>query len=76
MKPDDEQEIRYIVGRELEASELETFDTLDAVSPTVETIAATIAKRGRILAFLYLRDRVPNAEFGDVLLRLEQIADR
>ena len=74
MRAQDEQEIRRIVGRDLDASELATFATLDAISPEVEELAATIFKRGRILAFLYLRERVPNGDFDDTKLRLEKIA--
>ena len=76
MRTEDEEEIRYIIGRDLDASELETFDRLDAISPVVEAMAGTIAKRQRIVAFEYLWERVPTANHGETLRCLERITEK
>jgi hypothetical protein len=76
MRARDEDEIRYIVGRDLEPSELETFDTLQAITPAVELMTATIAARARILAFKYLCERVPGSDDHETLHWLQQIQKR
>lgn len=76
MRPIDEQATREIVGRELEASELETYETLETISKAVTRITAKIASQYRILACRYLRERVPSAEGDEVMLKVEAIMKR
>ena len=76
LRPEDEEEIRYIVGRDPDAGELATFDSIDAISPAVEAMAVAIGKRGRILACKYLFERASNGPWGDMAPLLEQLTAR
>lgn len=73
----DDEEIREVIGRELDAVESGTYDTLGAIPAAVEAIAVRIANQYRVvLAVKYLHERVPSAERDDAKLKLAAIWDR
>lgn len=77
MWPGDEEEIREVIGRELDEVECGTYETLDAIPPAVEAIACRLGTaRLTIIACRYLHERVPRADRGEVMLKLEAILDR
>ncbi len=69
----DQQEICEIVGRELEASELATYEALEVISKPVVAITAKTASQYRLLACKYLHERVPSADLDAVMLKVEAI---
>jgi hypothetical protein len=75
--PSDVEEIRQVIGRHLEGIESRTYETLDSIPPAVEAIALALATaRRRILAIKYLHERVPSADRGDVMLKVEALETR
>ncbi len=75
MKPT-ERRTREIVDRELEASEIATYESLDAIPPVVESLALRIAHHNMILACKYLHERVPGGRLSDAKVALEAIMER
>src|SRR5436190_329920 len=71
------EEIRKVLGRDLDASELGKYENLDEIAPAVEAAALRIATPGRdILASKYLRLRVPSANYFEAKLTLKRICER
>ena len=71
MKAADEEDIREVLGRKLDASELGKYENLDEIAPAVEAAALRIATPGRdILGSKYLRLRVPSANYFEAKLTL------
>jgi hypothetical protein len=68
--------LREILARDLDATELGTYDALDSIPTAVVAVVAMVGSRYRILACKYLHTRVKGADFGEVMLKVEAITDR
>ncbi|MBA2543657.1 MAG: hypothetical protein H0V17_28705 [Deltaproteobacteria bacterium] len=76
MRASDKQDIHEIIGRDLDATEAATYESMDAIPAPVEAVALTISNRDVILACKYLHDRVPGGHLSDAKVTLEAIMER
>ena len=70
---EDCNQIREILGRPLDESELAEVSDVDELPFRVTETVATLAKRSRTLALKYLREIVPGCRLGLLVTRMESI---
>jgi hypothetical protein len=77
MRPEDNEELQEVIGRELDAIESGTYESMDALPAAVEAVAIQILRQRRvILACKYLDARVPTADLGDAKQKAEALCER
>lgn len=76
MQTTDEHDIRAILGRDLDESEIANSESLDTITAAVEAVTAKLARRDVILACKYLRERVPGSRISAVKVTVEAIMER
>lgn len=76
MREIDLNDIRAILGRELDANETEVYSSMDEISPAVEAVAAKLADNDVIIACKYLHERVPGSRLSICKLKVEELTQR
>jgi hypothetical protein len=73
---DDDRSIRAIMGRDLVASELKTFVSIEDISPDVATVAATLANHDVTIAYKYAHQRVPGGHLFSAMTWVGELLER
>lgn len=68
MNSDELALVRRILGRELTPDETKHYSSMAEIDDTVEAVAARLAAKDPMVAFKYLRDRVPPSEVRRAVL--------
>lgn len=72
----DSDRFRELLGRDLDERELGTYESLDQIPGIVADVAQSLAWRDLILARRYLRSRVPTADLGEVMQKVDALEIR
>ncbi len=76
MREVDLNDVRAILGRELDVSETELYGSIDEISAAVEAVAAKLADHDVIIACKYLHERVPGSRLSICKVKVEELTER